>query len=176
MGGNIKLSGLTGDQMVKTSGGNITLNNLKGKIGAYTTGGTIEIRENRGTIFAQTEGGDINAEHSEGELRLRTTGGNITSTHVSGSFIARADAGNIRGQFNNIGQGISMETSAGNLYADLPIGVGFDLSATGSQIVFDNVEAFQGSKNVRSVEGRIYGGGVPVRLRASTGTITVKTN
>lgn len=176
LGGNIQLRGLTGDQMAKTSGGNIILHDLKGKIGAYTTGGRIEIRNNSGTIFAQTEGGDITADRAEGELRLRTAGGNITSEHISGSFIARADAGNIHGQFYELGQGISMETSAGNIYAELPRNIGVDLTATGSLINVTDLQNFEGRKTERTIEGRLNDGGIPVQLRTSSGNITLKTH
>ncbi|MDR8391023.1 DUF4097 domain-containing protein [Aliifodinibius sp. S!AR15-10] len=176
LGGNIKLSRLTGDQMAKTSGGNIILHSLKGKIGAYTSGGNIEITSSRGTIFAQTEGGNISVDRTEGELRLRTAGGDIIAEHTTGSFIARADAGNIKGHFIDVGQGISMETSAGNIFAELPGNTGLTLSASGSHISFDQMEHFTGRKEQQLLEGKLNDGGIPISLQTSSGTITIKTN
>lgn len=176
LGGNIKISRLNGDQLAKTSGGNIQLYHLTGKVGAYTTGGNIGISYCKGTIFAQTEGGNINADHAEGELRLRTGGGDITSQQIMGSLVARAGAGNIKGHFIRLGQGISMETSAGDIVADLPGDVGLDLSVSGSYIEFQDMEHFYGTKNSRILEGRLNDGGIPVRLQTSSGNVTIRTN
>ncbi|MFH5884352.1 DUF4097 family beta strand repeat-containing protein [Halalkalibaculum sp. DA3122] len=175
-GGNISLSGVKGDQLAKTSGGNIRLHRLTGKVGAYTTGGDIGISYCKGTIFAQTEGGQINARHSEGELRLRTGGGDITSQQITGSFIARAGAGNIRSHFADVGQGISIETSAGNITVELPVGAGLDIFASGSYIDSQSLENFSGTQSSRLLEGRLNGGSIPVRLQTSSGNVTITMN
>lgn len=175
LGGHIRMSGLRGDQLAKTGGGNIQLTDLSGHIGAYTSGGTIQITRNKGTIFAQTHGGNIHVEHSEGELRLKTAGGNIISHQTSGSFVAKTEAGNIQAQFVSAGKGISIETTAGNIYAKLPSQTGFNLFATANQIDLAEAENFYGEKSTSRVEGRLNEGGIPLRLQSSSGTITIKT-
>lgn len=174
LGGNVKLSGVRGNHMVRSNGGNIELSNLTGRIGAYTSGGNLNIIRCRGTIFAQSQGGDIHLKNSGGELRLKTSGGNIISTQTSGSFVARVDGGNIRAQFVEVGEGISMETTAGNIYAGLPSGVGFDLFATATVVELDYPGDFTGEKSRRRVDGRLNEGGTPVRLQTPTGTITIE--
>lgn len=174
LGGHIRLSGVRGDHMVRSNGGNIELADLAGRIGAYTSGGSIDIARSKGTIYAQSHGGNIHLKNSGGELRLKTSGGNIISTQTSGSFIARVDGGNIQAQFMEVGEGISMETTAGNIYAALPRGLGFDLFAAAPEVELDDLDDFEGERSTRKVDGRLNEGGTPVRLQTPAGKITIK--
>lgn len=174
LGGHIKLSGVRGEHLARSNGGNIELTNLTGRIGAYTSGGTVDIEQCKGTIYAQSHGGNIHINNSGGEMRLRTSGGNIISTQTSGSFVARADGGDIRAQFMEVGEGVSMETTAGNIYAGLPAGIGFDLFAAAPEVILEDMEHFYGEKSTRRVDGRLNEGGTPVRLQTPSGTITIE--
>jgi len=173
LGGNVKLSGLIGEHMAKTSAGNIELTNLKGRIGAYTSSGNIDISQCKGIIMAQTQSGDIHLKGSAGEMRLKTSAGNIISTQTSGSFVARTARGDIRAQFTEVGEGISMETNLGNVYAGIPSGAGFDLFAAALYVELET-GAFFGEKSPQEVDGRLNGGGTPLQLQAPAGTVTIE--
>ena len=66
-----------------------------------------------------------------------------------------------------------METTAGNIYAGLPPGIGFDLFATAERITLSDSDSFAGERNQRKLDGRLYGGGTPVRLQTQSGTVTI---
>lgn len=171
-GGHISLSGAKGSHMIKTSGGNIDVSRSRGKIAAYTAGGTITFNKLQGTIFAQTEGGDMYIDDAAGELRLKVKGGDVEAYNISGSMLVQSDGGDIRSEFREITQGINLETSAGNIVADLPDG-GFDLNANGSRINLNDDGHFSGSKASNRINGTIRGGGIPVTLRTDYGTVTI---
>ncbi len=174
-GGNIKVSGVKGDHLIKTSGGNIDLHEISGKIAVYTSGGNIGIRGSNGTIHAQTEGGNMTISNSSGELRLRTNGGEISAEQISGSMLAKVEGGNIRADFRYVSQGISLETTAGNIVLNVPENKGYDVYLRGTHIQLPTPNSFKGTQKTHLVDGVINGGGASVNLVTEFGNITLHT-
>lgn len=173
-GGHVTLSGVQGEQLLKSSGGNIRVSNTSGKVGAYTSGGNIDISSSKGIIFAQTEGGNITIDDSKGEFRLKTNGGRILSERVSGSMLARVGGGDIRAHFLEVAEGVSLETTAGSIFLEVPESTGYELLFSGSEVVFPGLESFEGIRRVNHVEGVYKQGGVPINLHTNHGTVTFK--
>lgn len=172
--GNITLSGVTGEHIIKSYAGSIHLKDIKGHIRAFSSGGDIDIRNSRGTLFVQANGGNIYLDKPKGEIRARTKGGRIVSERVEGSFLARADGGDIYVQFNKVSEGINMQTTAGDIMIDLPADAGFDLNLEGSEISILDSNQFKGSLRQTSAEGWLRDGGPQVILRTHSGKVTVK--
>ncbi len=175
-GGHITIKGLEGDQLAKSNAGNIEIDNVKGSIGAYTSGGNIEVFSSRGTIFAHTSGGNISIDESMGELRLKSQGGRITAGRISGSMVARVQGGDIKAHFVHVGQGISLETSAGDIFLELPQAPGYDLVMRGTDITIPSRMYFEGTRNRQKVEGKLEEGGAPINLTTNAGKIALKIN
>lgn len=173
--GNIRLSGVGGNQLAKSSGGNIRITNASGKVGAYTFGGNIHISSSTGVIFAQTEGGNITIEESSGEFRLRTNGGQIMSERMSGSMLAKVGGGDIRAHFLYVAEGVNLETSAGNIFLKVPSEAGYDLVLKGSDIEVPDSFYFEGLNRPNRVEGTYRQGGSPINMQTSYGTVTFET-
>jgi len=112
-GGNIDLTGVSGDQDFKTSGGNLSLNSVEGNIKGKTSGGNISLKNCRNELDLSTSGGNIIAEKSEGKIHLSTSGGNVQLNDLKGNISASTSGGNVEGE--TIEGELTAHTSGGNV-------------------------------------------------------------
>lgn len=112
-GGNIELTGISGNQEFKTSGGNLSLNSLSGNINGKTSGGNITLKNCKNDLDLSTSGGNIEAENSEGHIHVATSGGNVKLNNLNGEIKATTSGGNIDGDM--IEGELSASTSGGNV-------------------------------------------------------------
>ena len=134
--GNIKISGINGSVKTNTTGGNINIEHTDGDISANTMGGNIDIRTGTGKVDANTMGGNIKLDYSgiNKGIELNTMGGNIHAvlpSDINGEADFSTPSGKIscdfaqpeksfvssflKAKFNNGGEKISINTSAGNI-------------------------------------------------------------
>lgn len=172
--GNISLSGVIGDQSIKSHAGNITIRDVQGQVKAYTSGGNIDIEHSKGTIFGHTNGGNILLDNNKGELRFRSNGGQIIAQRISGTMVSQVNGGDIKAQFIHLSEGVSLQTSAGDIYVELPNDTGFNINLSGTDIKFPSGNEFSGEYNKRSVQGKLLGGGVPINLATGYGSVTLR--
>lgn len=173
LAGNIELQNLQGKQSVKTGGGSINISDINGRLEAYTAGGDIKINRSKGTIYAQTEGGKIYLDDNSGEIRLKSNGGRIVSERTSGTMLAQVGGGDIWANFVQVGKGINLETSAGNIHLDVPDHMGYDLSLKGTKVDFSDPEKVRGETDPGQIEGTYKDGGPPIDLSTNAGTVTL---
>jgi hypothetical protein len=171
-GGNVSLENLNGEQQAATSGGNINVKDLKGNANVRTSGGNINIDRFSGNLDAITSGGNISAEDAKGGLKLRTSGGNLRLAAVSGNLEAQTSGGNIDARITELGERISLTTSAGDVDVKMPLDKGMDLDLKGSQVKI-NMKNFKGVVEEDRVQGKLNGGGVPVTISTSGGDVHV---
>lgn len=112
-GGNIVLTGLSGEQDFKTSGGNLNLNSLSGNIKGKTSGGNIFLKNCKDDLDLVTSGGNILAENSGGRIHVSTSGGSIQLKDLKGNIYASTSGGNVTGE--SIEGELSAHTSGGNV-------------------------------------------------------------
>ena len=112
-GGNIELTGLTGDKDFSTSGGNLVLKDLAGKTKGRTSGGNIHLQNSKDDLDLSTSGGNIHAENSSGTINISTSGGSITLNDLKGTIKAGTSGGNIKGE--TIEGDLAAQTSGGNV-------------------------------------------------------------
>lgn len=172
--GNVTISGMQGNHVIKSSGGNIDLESISGKASVYTAGGNITISNSRGVLYGKTTGGNINIAQSQGEIRVQSSAGQVIAERISGTLLAELGAGDIKAHFTCVSEGISLNTGAGNIYVELPFRDGYDLVINGSEIDLPSGLDFSGYRNSRRVEGRVAGGGAPINLTTSHGNIILK--
>ncbi|MDX1672731.1 MAG: DUF4097 family beta strand repeat-containing protein [Balneolaceae bacterium] len=173
LAGKIEVNDLRGDHLIKSSGGKIQLTSMTGHIQTYTSGGSIEIQQCKGTVFARTDGGSIYIDDSAGELRLKSMGGNIISERTSGTFLAQVNGGDIKVQMISVNNGVNLETTAGDIYLELPRSGTFDLIAHGTSIHLERRNLFKGEYSKQYINGTLNGGGKPVNIETASGTITI---
>ncbi|MDZ7680264.1 MAG: DUF4097 family beta strand repeat-containing protein [Fodinibius sp.] len=133
----------------------------------------IDITNSRGTIYAQTQGGNITLDQVEGEIRLRTNGGRIVSERTSGTMLAKVSGGDIWADFMQVGKGINLETSAGNIHLDVPNKMGYELSLSGTEVKFSDLQNLRGEIGKGRIEGTYKDSGPPIDLNTNVGTITL---
>ena len=187
-GGNISIANLTANQNVNTSGGNINIKSIRGDVGANTSGGNVSVENSTGNIHATTSGGNISLNKLKGNIKTSTSGGNIVLSdsqgsidvstsggsisleEISGSVKAFTSGGNISAKVNQLTENLILETSGGNIDCIVPKGLGLDLNLSA-----DNIDTplsnFTGNAKKDRIQGKMNGGGIPVNLRTSGGSM-----
>ena len=172
-GGSIKLNGVVGDQEVKTSGGSLNLDNIEGDMEARTSGGSINIENYAGTLDASTSGGSIKLMDATGDLSLSTSGGSINLEGIQGSLTASTSGGGIRANLSSLEKQLRLSTSGGSITAVVPNGLGLDLDLKGNR-VNTKLSNFDGEVEKDRIIGSVNGGGIPVVMSTSGGTVNLE--
>ena len=188
--GNISLAGLMGDQELKTSDGNIrisssagnvtgrssdgdvTVDEIKGSVEAHTSDGNIEISNIVGDVLASTSDGNITLSKAEGNTSLKTSDGHITFKELTGSFTGVTSDGNIRGTFDQLKKELTARTGDGNIDITIPDKAGLDLDIKGESLHVP-LSSFSGRSDEDVIRGKANGGGIPVNLSTSDGSVTL---
>ncbi|MFD0748927.1 DUF4097 domain-containing protein [Mucilaginibacter calamicampi] len=188
--GNVSVTGLSSDQLIKTSDGNISVINIAGNVGGYTSDGNVMARAVKGDVDFKTSDGSISlddivgdvlsyssdghlkASKISGDILLKTSDGNIELSAIKGAVSASTSDGSIRGTVNEVKGEISLTTGDGNIDLTVPDLIGLNLDVEGSSI-HTRLKNFSGSSQKRSIQGRLNGGGVPVKIKALNGNINL---
>jgi len=175
-GGSISLKGVTGDQqLVKTSGGSLALSDIKGHAEANTSGGSINVDGFSGSLRAKTSGGSIKIDGANGDIDVGTSGGSIKMYAMRGSINARTSGGSITAEVIQLGEELVLKTSGGSVKAVVPAGKGLDLDLKGNRVNTQLVN-FNGESEKDRVIGTVNGGGIPVQMATSGGSVTLEYN
>jgi DUF4097 and DUF4098 domain-containing protein YvlB len=167
------------DLEIHTGDGSVVIAPLTGRLDVRTGDGSISLRGVHGDIRLITGDGGINGDGLDGALKASTHDGHI---RVSGRFealdlgsgdgrvIAEAESGSV------IRNGWSLHTGDGSLSLRLPPGLKADLEAqTGDgRIRLDLPVEVTGDWGRSHMQGRINGGGPPLRLHTGDGSIRVE--
>jgi DUF4097 and DUF4098 domain-containing protein YvlB len=110
-----------------------------------------------------------------GRVEARTSGGTIELREVAGPVVARTGGGSISVRFTRHPEG-ELRTSGGSIEAEIPEGVGLDLEAStsGGRVDVDRDLDFDGRLERMRAVGRVNGGGPPLQLHTSGGSVTVR--
>lgn len=171
-GGRIGIQNMISDQVARTSGGSMSMENIRGLVDARTSGGAITIKDVYGNLRASTSGGSIQANGMSGEIDLSTSGGGINIDNAMGRIHASTSGGGIIAKVSEVSGSLRLSTSGGSLNVTLPASQGFDIDARGSRVVSD-MSRFNGSNERGRMSGTVNGGGIPVRLTTSAGTVRI---
>jgi len=172
-GGNISIEKINGILNAQTSGGNIYLGNLVGTSNVSTSGGNIDGEDILGDLHAETSGGNISLENHKGLAEVSTSGGNINLSKMYGSVSARTSGGNVNADLKTLSKNLFLETNGGFISCELPSEIGMNLELSGSEIK-TTLNNFKGSSSPDHVSGQLNGGGIPVRMNCPGGTIQLK--
>ena len=173
-GGRIRLSNLSGNHQVRTSGGTLEFEKISGEVDGRTSGGSINAENINGVFDVGTSGGSIRVDDIEGMVTLKTSGGSIRIDNARGSFEAATSGGSINASFSEITGPVDLSTSGGSVTVSVPSALGFNLDARGNRVVADDL-TFRGRTERDRMNGTVNGGGVPIRLRTSAGTVRITT-
>lgn len=163
---------------LQSTGGNVEISGVSGNFEGQTMGGGLSLRDLSGTADLQTMGGEINLRDSNLDGKLHTMGGNITLTNVDGSVEATTMGGNVTHQGTGSREkALKVHSMGGNVrIGDAPAGA--DLQTMGGDIRAGNVGAFLeaetmgGDIDVEAVNGwidaRTMGGNVTIAMTGGT--------
>ena len=176
-GGGIRLNrcrNTNGTLDLHTSGGGIDASASSGTMRLQTSGGSIEINDLRGDVDVQTSGGSIRGGNIMGELKAGTSGGSIRLADVSGSIDASSSAGSVDVTMVKLGDYVRLSTTAGSVRVNMPLNQGLDLNLSGNRVsVPDRLARFDGNIEKDRVRGKLNGGGIPVNISATSGSVSV---
>lgn len=173
-GGSITADNSSGNVTLSTSGGSISANDLNGKIDLKTSGGSINLDALKGTISAITSGGSIKATELRGESIVKTSGGSIALREIYGTLVAATSAGSMDVEILELGKSLNLSVSSGDMTVKMPLNKGVDLDCKAQKINTGTLSNFKGDTEKTSIKGTLNGGGIPVTMRASSGTLTIK--
>ncbi|TDE18517.1 DUF4097 family beta strand repeat-containing protein [Dyadobacter psychrotolerans] len=171
-GGSIEVSNCRKNIELVTSGGSIKATDLKGNIELKTSGGSIALNNLDGDIAAHTSGGSVKGDVIKGSLNTGTSGGSVRLANVSGSLRASTSAGSVEVSMAQLGQYLDLKSSAGSIRVTMPLEKGLDLNLKGNKVTIP-LKNFDGSIDKDRVSGKLNGGGIPVTLSASSGSVYV---
>ena len=183
-GSVVVVSGMQG-AVLETGGGSIEVQRCSGPLKVTTGGGSIELGEIAGPAEIETGGGSIRLNSATGAVRAETGGGSIT---LNGVPAARAEtgAGGIVAKFvsGNDRTDSVLETSAGDITVYLAPTLGITIRASielanGHRIRSDfseirvTTEGGEWGPGTATAEGSLNGGGPILKVRTTTGDITI---
>ncbi|MBA4852844.1 histidine kinase [Emticicia sp. BO119] len=171
--GNIKIGNCDIKADLSTSGGNVLIQNSKGEINSNTSGGNFRLENFSGKLYTKTSGGNIKAFNISGEFKTFTFGGNIRLENMRGNISASTKGGNINIQATAINEYLWLETSGGNIKAQLPLSQGLQIEADGSNVRAPDLPNFQGNRRSGFILGSVNGGGASVKLKSFGGNVRI---
>ena len=179
-GGGITVGDLAGKANLRTSGGSITLGKMGGAVDACTSGGSIKLSEARGPIELKTSGGNITAGRVAGSAELSTSGGSIKIESAEAQLRAHTSGGSIRAGINGaLKDECSLSTSGGSVRVSVDKSAAFrlDASTSGGDVDAEGLTLTleKGSRSRGKLAGAVNGGGALLKLRASGGGISIRT-
>lgn len=170
--------------VARSGDGGITIRGVKGRVDVETDDGSVRVEEAAGTLVVRTGDGGVSVRKMDGQVELRTGDGSVSLDGVLTGVTVETRDGNIdvtaRPGSRTDGEW-DVTTGDGRISVEVPKGFGAEIDArTGDgrvrvDSITDTPAANKDEPEEReSVTGRLGGGGKPLRLRTSSGSITVK--
>lgn len=174
-GGSISIDGLNGEQEIATSGGSIQVINSSGYVNTHSSGGSLRVENFEGDVDVQSSGGSVKVNQLIGDLNVNTSGGSVNLADINGGIAASTSGGSIRAQLSNVEKALVMKSSGGSITAVVPEGLGLDLDLSGGRVT-SKLSKFSGEVKKDRILGKINGGGIPVTMQSSGGSINLEFN
>ncbi len=171
----------------RTSNGRIIVDDMEGEIELETSNGRVVVEDLLGEVDIDTSNGRVIARDVAGRLDIHTGNGRVRVERLVGSLRADTSNGRVYAEVEP-GQtdGIEIRSSNGSIAVLLPeqLGADLDLSTGNGSVRVDfppkawgqaaRGKSDMGSVPFEDVRAALHGGGVPVEVRSSNGSITVR--
>ncbi len=173
--GNIRVVEIAEEVNADTGSGNIEVISAGRGLKAGTGSGNIRARRISGPVKLGTGSGDISVEQvGEGDATLESGSGTIEASGVRGALGAETGSGSIRAS-GTPSREWSVESGSGGvtLRLDSDAGCTLDLKAGSGRISVRPSLTETEIVSRKEVRGKIRGGGALIRVRTSSGNITI---
>jgi hypothetical protein len=174
-GGSVSLERIAGTQTIQTSGGSIRIQDSEGLVNTQSSGGSFNLNGFQGNVDVRTSGGSVKIYGLQGDLEAHTSGGGMTLENIKGSVDAQSSGGSIRAILSEVNEEMNFSTSGGSISAVIPKGLGLDLEISGSR-VNSALSNFSGEIKKDRISGKLNGGGIPLKMQSSGGSINLEFN
>jgi DUF4097 and DUF4098 domain-containing protein YvlB len=184
----------TGDLQVSTGDGAVEASSIEGNVNISTGDGSVKASELIGNIDLHTGDGSMNVDGLKGEIRLRTGDGSIEARGLDGKVNADTGDGHVKleGRFDSLnirtGDGSvearantgsrmnaswNVRTGDGSVDMTLPsdLQVNIDASTGDGRISLGMPLTVEGSFSNSQIHGKMNGGGQPLVIHTSDGSI-----
>lgn len=175
-GGDLRLSHLRGPLFARSGGGQIKLDDCDGAAEIKTGGGDIVFADSKGALHARTGGGTIEVLNFVGDTDVSTGGGELTLEKIDGAIVGETSGGSITASVAGAAvKKINLESSGGDIDLALPKSATADITAqTNAGRITTNLPLEVTRADDEHLRGRLNGGGPPIFLRTSGGSISIK--
>ena len=179
--GSINMSQIGGDASARTGSGSIELDMIAGRVDASTGSGSIRAERIGGGVKADTGSGSVMLELTQAErggvrdVEVSTGSGRVEVMGVDGSLSVSTGSGSIVAS-GNPGGSWKLRASSGGVTVRLRPDAAFDLYAySGSRrITINHPLTVMGTVSPHEMQGKVRGGGNPINIRTSSGSITIQ--
>jgi DUF4097 and DUF4098 domain-containing protein YvlB len=160
-----------------STNGKISVEGLERSIRARSSNGSIAICDVNGDIDVTTANAKVACRCTQGRLHARSSNGKIEVGGHTGSIDASTSNGVIKATVDALGEaGILLSTSNGRIVLELPDASDADVDIRVENGHIRNDLDLEETATIGDgrVRGRIGKGGIPIRLRTSNGTISLR--
>ena len=127
------------------------------------------------SLELENTNGSIGVSDVNGNLDLETTNGRIEVAGCQGSLDASTTNGSIEAALTRVASTIRLETTNGRIDLTVPRGFAADVSAsTTNGSINSDLPVATTRFDRNSLRGKINGGGTPLRLNTTNGSITIR--
>jgi len=174
--GSLTLRDIGGRSRASTGSGSITADTVDGAFQASSGSGSIRATRVAGAITAKTSSGSIDVEQTRaGDVTVSSGSGSVRLRGVRGAVQASTSSGGLTID-GELSDGWRLSSSSGSVNIGLARSQGFELDATTSsgRIEVDFPVTVTGTVGRRSLRGSAQGGGPLLRVRTSSGGISIQ--
>lgn len=174
-GGGVKLENVAGTTKASSSGGGVHATNQDGDVRLSSSGGGVTLEEAHGRVNAHSSGGGVHLENIHGDVEAGSSGGGVSVTGEVGYVKAKSSGGSVRVNVGKLSKELYLESSGGGVDAVIRNGsnLGLDLDLSSEKVNID-LRNFSGKSEKDRVIGAMNGGGIPVHMHASGGSVNVR--
>lgn len=163
---------------VTAANGRVCMEGLRSAVHARSSNGPVTISDVVGDIEVFTSNAKVSCSCTCGRLKARSSNSKIQLDDHSGSVDASTSNGVIHAVLNKLGrEGIVLATSNGRIMLELPEGADGDVDVrVDNGMIRSSLEMEESSDDERTgrLKGRLGKGGVPIKLRTSNGTVSLR--
>jgi Toastrack DUF4097 len=162
---------------VTASNGRVCLSGIRAAVRLHSSNGPVRVDDVVGDVEVHTSNARVYTHCTCGKLVARSSNGKIELDEHRGSVDAATSNGTIRCELEEVGkEGILLVTSNGRIALELPDEVDgdVDIRVDNGLIRSQRDLGHSARENAGRLKGTLGRGGVPIRLRASNGTITLR--
>jgi hypothetical protein len=162
---------------VSASNGRVCLSGMRAAVRLHSSNGPVRVDDVVGDVEVHTSNARVHTHCTCGKLVARSSNGKIDLEGHRGSVDAATSNGTIHCELEDLGkEGVVLVTSNGRITLQLPDEVDGDVDIRVDNGLIRALREFRHSARERAgrLKGTLGRGGVPIRLRASNGTISLR--